>query len=122
VTDAARFRLLGKYRTPRHRIGQKVRCQVRGKVVIVALSDAPIPWPLCKRRKWLVPVVYQGLARAIRLESAQAIVHHWGVGQASVTRWRKALGVGRTEGTYLLQCEHAWRRPLPPASYSSPLA
>jgi hypothetical protein len=75
VTDADRFRLLGKYRTPRYRVGQKVRCQVRGPVVIVALSDAPIPWPLCKRRKWLVPVVYWGLARAIRLESAQAIVH-----------------------------------------------
>jgi hypothetical protein len=122
VTDADRFRLLGKYRTSRYRIGQKVCCQVRGKVVIVALSDAPIPWPLCEAGGRLVPVVYQGLVRALRLESAQAIVHHWGVGQVSVTRWRKALGVGRTEGTYLLQCEHAWRRPLPPASYSSALA
>jgi hypothetical protein len=110
VNHANRFRLLGKYRTPRYRIGQKVRCQVRGLVVIVALSDAPLPWPLCKRRNRLVPVVYQGLARALRLESVQAIVHHWGVGQGSVTRWRKALGVGRTEGTFLLQHEHPWMR------------
>jgi hypothetical protein len=107
VTDADRFRLLSKYRTPRYRIGQKVRCQVRGKVVIVALSAAPIPWPLCQASGWLVPVVYRGLARALRLESAQAIVHHWGVGQDAVTRWRKALGVGRTEGTFRLQYEHA---------------
>ena len=77
MTDADRFKLLGRYRTPRCRIGQKVRCQVRGEVVIVALSDAPIPWPLCKRGKWLVPVVYQGLARALRRESAQAVAHHW---------------------------------------------
>jgi hypothetical protein len=28
VTGADRFRLLGKYQTPRCRVGQKVRCQV----------------------------------------------------------------------------------------------
>ena len=50
MTDADRFRLLGKYLTPPFRIGQRVRCRFRGQVVIVALSDAPIPWPLCKRR------------------------------------------------------------------------
>jgi hypothetical protein len=110
VIDADRHRLLGKYRTPRYRIGQKVRCQVRGKVVIVGLSDAPIPWPLCKRRKWLVPVVYQGLARALRLESAQAIVHHWGVGQVSVSRWRKALGVGHRDLVRQRRVERLARR------------
>jgi hypothetical protein len=33
MTGADRFKLLGKYRTPRCRIGQTVRCQVRGEVV-----------------------------------------------------------------------------------------
>jgi hypothetical protein len=75
VTDADCFRPLGKDRTPRYRIGQKVRCQ-------------------------------------IHRESAQALVHHWGGGQGAVTRWRQALGVGRTEGTFRLQHEHAWSRLL----------
>jgi hypothetical protein len=107
VNDADRFRLLDKYRTPRCRIGQTVRCLVSGEVVIVALSDAPIPWPLCKAGPWLVPVVYRDLAKALRRESAQAIGHHWGAGIWSVWQWRKALGVRRTEGTFRLQHEHA---------------
>ena len=81
MTDADRFKLLGTYRTPRCRIGQWVRCQVRGEVRIVGLSDAPIPWPVCKVGKWLVPVVYRGLAKAVRRESEQAVAHHWGVGK-----------------------------------------
>jgi hypothetical protein len=32
MDDAERFSLLGTYRTPRFRIGQRVRCQVRGEV------------------------------------------------------------------------------------------
>jgi hypothetical protein len=43
MEDAERFRLLDKYRTPRFRIGQQVRCEVRGKVVITGITDAPIP-------------------------------------------------------------------------------
>jgi hypothetical protein len=73
VTDADRFRLLGKYRTRRCRVGQGVRCRVRGAVVIVALSDAPIPWPLCKAGKWLVAVVSKDLSKALRRESEQAV-------------------------------------------------
>jgi hypothetical protein len=35
MDDADRFRLLGAYRTPRFRIGQRVRCLVQGDVVII---------------------------------------------------------------------------------------
>jgi hypothetical protein len=45
MDDAERFRLLGKYRTPRFRIGQRVLCEVRGVVVITGMTDAPIPCP-----------------------------------------------------------------------------
>jgi hypothetical protein len=48
MDDADRFRLLGKYRTPRFRIGQRVRCLVRGEVIITGMTEAPIPWPLAK--------------------------------------------------------------------------
>ena len=49
MEDSDRFRLLGTYRTPRFRIGQRVRCQVRGEVVIIGISEAPIPWPVRRR-------------------------------------------------------------------------
>jgi hypothetical protein len=47
MDDADRFRLLGTYRTPRFRIGQRVRCHVRGEV-ITGMTEAPIPWPIAK--------------------------------------------------------------------------
>jgi hypothetical protein len=40
MEDAERFRLLGKYRTPRFRIGQSMRCQVRGEMVSTGMTDA----------------------------------------------------------------------------------
>jgi hypothetical protein len=43
MDDADRFRLLGIYRTPRFRIGQRVCCQVRGEVIITSMTDTPIP-------------------------------------------------------------------------------
>jgi hypothetical protein len=108
MNDADRFKLLfGPYQAPRCRVGQRVRCQVRGEVRIVGLSDAPIPWPVCKAGKWLVPVVYRGLAKAVRRESEQAVARWWGVHRQTVWAWRKALGVGATtEGTSRLRSEY----------------
>ncbi len=46
MVDADRFRLLGKYRTPRVRVGRVVRCEIRGEVEVVGFTAGPIPWPL----------------------------------------------------------------------------
>jgi hypothetical protein len=78
MEDAERFRSLGKYRTPRFRIGQRVRCQVRGEMVIRGITDAPIPWPLGSQkgrggRHSLI--VYKGLVRAIQRESNRAVAY-----------------------------------------------
>jgi hypothetical protein len=43
VQDADRFRLLGKYRTPRVRLGHFVRCLLRGEMQVLGFTDAPIP-------------------------------------------------------------------------------
>jgi hypothetical protein len=45
--------------------------------------------------------VTEELARAVRTESAAAVCYWWGVSEGVVWRWRKALGVTRTnnEGT-----------------------
>jgi hypothetical protein len=110
MDDADRFRLLGTYRTPRFRIGQRVRCLVRGEVIITGMTEAPIPWPLAKGGRGRHSlVVYKGLARAVHRESEQAICQWWGVRTTTVWKWRKALGVGiATPGTSRLHRENAW--------------
>ena len=53
-------------------------------------------------------IIFKGLARAIRKESGVAICHWWGVTNQTVTKWRKALGVGPvTPGTRRLRVERA---------------
>jgi len=108
MNNTDRYKLLfGPYQAPRFRVGQVVRCEVRGEVRIAGLSDALIPWPVCKSGKWLSPIVYQGLAKAVRRESAQAVGHWWGVGHDTVWRWKKALGVPvTTEGTSRLRSDY----------------
>jgi hypothetical protein len=44
MDDAERFRLLGKYRTPRFHIGQKVICEIRGEMTITGITEAAILW------------------------------------------------------------------------------
>jgi hypothetical protein len=94
MEDADRFRLLGKYRTPRFRIGQRVRCHVRGEMVITGMTDAPIPWPVRKQGRGRNSlIVYKDLAKAVRRESNQAICHWWGIYRCVVCRWRWILRV-----------------------------
>ncbi len=108
MEDADRFKFLfGPYQATRCRVGQVVRCEVRGEVRILGLSDSPIPWPVCRAGKWLVPVVYKGLAKAVRRESCQAVAHWRGIHRQTVWAWRKALGVGATTvGTSRLRSDY----------------
>jgi hypothetical protein len=70
MDDSERSRLLGTYKTPRFRIGQKVLCQVRGKVVITGMTEALIPWPIAKGGRGRHSlVVYKDLLKALRRES-----------------------------------------------------
>jgi hypothetical protein len=99
--------LLGRYRTPTFEYGDVVTCARRGKVRIVGLSDAPIPWPIGQR----LPggssrslVLDADLAKAVQRESAAAVQYYWGVGPSTVWQWRKALAVGQyTDGTRRLK-------------------
>lgn len=102
-----RHHLLGAYKSPRFKYGDRVLCEVRGEVVVVGLSDAPIPWPLGRPGHFRESlVVYKGLARAVRRESASAICERWGVTAQTVSRWRKELGVGpMTQGTSRLKSQ-----------------
>ena len=107
MNERDRFKLLGKYRTPRFKYGATVTCAIRGPVKIMGLSDGRIPWPKCRAGKRARAIIlYGALAEAVRQESAQAVEYWWGVGSFTVWQWRKALGVDRmNEGT-----ESLWQR------------
>jgi hypothetical protein len=102
-------KLLGAYQTPPFVYGDEVACARRGDVRIVGLSSAPIPWPVGQtlpkgRARSLA--LYGGLAEAVRHESAEAVMHFWGVKHATAWAWRKALGVAQyNEGTTALKSE-----------------
>lgn len=106
----------GSYSPPRVRYGSTVADACRGDVVVVALSDGRIPWPLGrgKGNSNRALIVYADLARALRRESAQAVAYWWGVTGQTVSRWRKALDVVRpTDGERQLRAEHGrrnWRK------------
>lgn len=104
-----RHELIGRYCTQRFRIGNFVECGMRGPVRIVGLTDAKIPWPIGQAagKGARGPVVYQGLERALRLESNVAICHWWGVTAQTVRKWRKALGIGpHTKGSLRLRAAY----------------
>lgn len=93
--------LFGPYRPPCLKRGDRAFCLYRDDlVVITGWSDAPIPWPLCRR---LDPpggvglFIDDELARAVSHEAALVVAHWWGVERSAVGRWRKALGIGRMD-------------------------
>ncbi len=107
----ARHKLLGRYGTPRVRLGAIVECEIRGDVRIVGFTDARIPWPVAVRKYGRSYAVFGDLARAVRRESAAAVMYHFGVSNSWVTACRRALGVpASNEGTRRLHSLHA-RKP-----------
>jgi hypothetical protein len=89
------------YRPPRLRKDDRAFCLLRDcLVVITGWTGARISWPRCRAldgpggRSGIL--LDEELARAVRCESAAAICHWWGVSEGVVWRWRKVLGVTRT--------------------------
>lgn len=107
MRDADRFRLLGTYTTPRVRRGRVLTCEYRDcDVIVTGYSGGHIPWP--KGRKRGSPssslIVYGALADAVRRESNQAVAYWFGATPGTVSLWRRALGVKRTnDGTHRLR-------------------
>jgi hypothetical protein len=106
-----RVRLLyGPYKAPALRRGDRAMCLFRdAEVVITSWADAPIPWPRCRAVDSPGPgsglLVDEELARAVRHESAAAIIHWWRASSTAVQNWRHALGVSHldTEGSKVLR-------------------
>lgn len=90
----------GPYRAPKSRVGEEIRCAIRGKVKIVSKSPGRMRWPRCRPSIAHVLIVCGDLERAIRTESVRAVAYWWGVTPHTVFNWRRALGVKRyTPGT-----------------------
>jgi hypothetical protein len=105
---AARFKLDHEYRTPRFKIGATVTDEIRGKVKIVGISDARIPWPLSQHWTQRSVVVYGALERAIRRESVLAVAYWFGISVEKVRLVRRALGVPfHNDGTAHLRQRYA---------------
>jgi hypothetical protein len=102
--DLDGFKLLGEYKTPRFKYGSVVTCAIRGPVKIIGLTAARIPWPKGRfRKRGSAIILYGALADAVRRKSVEAIKHWFGVGNDTVWKWRKALGVeGTNAGTSAL--------------------
>jgi hypothetical protein len=85
-------------------------------VRVVGISNGRIPWPLASKpgRGGRSFVLYGDLAKAVRREAGVAVAYWWGVRADTVSRWRKALGVGRTtKGSHVLKSAYTrepWAR------------
>ena len=102
--------LFGPYRTPKCKVGRRLRCVMRGKVTVAGLSDAPIQWPYVPQpggNGYRSLILCGDLVRAVRRESETAVAHWWGVSRHTVLKWRKALGVEKNTDANL-----AFRRPI----------
>lgn len=105
MRPSLRYKLHGTYTTPRYRMGQRVKCEVRGEVEITGTSSGRIPWPTTTTQGGHPRIIFKGLARALRVESVQAVAYWWGVTRERVWAWRKQLGIvqKQTAGTSKLR-------------------
>jgi DNA-binding XRE family transcriptional regulator len=84
----------GPYSAPEVRIGSKLVCEIVGPKTVSKFSQGKIRWPMGKRGRGRPGfIVFGDLAKAIRLESTQAVAHHWGVTNNKVSLWRRGLKV-----------------------------
>lgn len=101
MTDRESYKLIGgPYPMPRCRVGGTLTCEFRGRdVKVKSITNAPISWPSVYPNR-VSPILCGSLLSAVRLESRNAVAHHWGVSPGIVNKWRRAIGVGKwTPGT-----------------------
>ncbi len=85
--------LIGTYRAPACRAGDWLDDEIDGRIEVGGWTDGRIPWPRRKKRGRASLILTAELARAVRVESVEAICYWWGVGATKVWMWRQALGV-----------------------------
>ena len=114
--------LFGPYRTPKCKVGHRLRYVMRGKITVAGLSDAPIQWPYVPQpggNGYRSLILCGDLIRAVRRESKVAVAHWWGVSRHTVLKRRQALGVEqKNDGTRGLASRWAARNNSERGKYS----
>jgi hypothetical protein len=111
MTERDKVQLLhGPYISPRLKRGDRATCLLRDStVVITGLSSGRIQWLRCRALDThgggSELLLAGDLVRAVKNESAAAVMHWWGVTEGVVWRWRKALDAPglKPEGSRLLR-------------------
>ena len=102
LPDHERFRFhFGPYEQPVYAFGDIVECAARGEVEIIRQSDGRIPWPVgfptgTGNRGRGTLILFGGLKLAIENESSQSVAYWFGVNTTTIAKWRKLLGVSRS--------------------------
>lgn len=106
MTNKTKYGKFGAYLSPVCVLGTFVPCELRGVVKVVGMSDAPISWPIGERDGKVSLVVFKGLSRALRLETAEDVAAWWGIDLPAVKLWQAG-----TRGP--LRAPQAAQRPMP---------
>ena len=88
MANKTKFGKFGAYLSPVVVIGAFVPCDLRGVVRIVGMSAGPIAWPIGEKNSQEALVIYKGLARALKLETAADVAAWWGIDEQAVQRWQ----------------------------------
>ena len=86
--------LAGCYKAPAVSIGSTVHDEYHGDVVVEGFTKTPIPWPgftLRGHHVGLMPILFDGLVRAVVAESGTAVAHYWGVSRGTINLWRRVI-------------------------------
>ncbi len=89
------FLIAGPYRRPRVRLGDVLYCERFGEVVVTGFTER-LRWPCTRRFGQATPILTDELLRAIRTESLIALCAWWEVSTTLAWKWRRLLGVGRS--------------------------
>ena len=96
-------KLIGTYRPPAIRKGNRVTCLYRDcECIVTSFHDGRIVWPRVRaleRRGGSGLLVNDEMVKAIRTESAAAMAYWFGVSNKTVCFWRRAFEVKGKFGT-----------------------
>jgi len=86
----------GPYIPPKVREGQTLHDEWLGEVTVDGFTDSPIRWPATTYRGKLIPILCDGLVRAIVEEVELTVAHYWGVSKYHIDQWKQTLAGGGT--------------------------